>query len=322
MSLIIHLLTSTSPVVLGLIFGAIGVIIYLYAANQTDDNEENDTDNKFANVTKTRIITRKEVAEHCEIDDLWVIIDNKVYDLTKFVPNHPGGEKAIAKHAGGDATKGFYGIQHPERTFFEIEDYLIGAVPEKERMQKLSLDEIKKHDKNDDLWLIVDERVFDVTSFATQHPGGIDPLLKNSKGRDATLAFFGKQHKPYVYPMINQYFIGYVFNEGDEDFISSNKKKQNCEAKVKLWREQYTLSDVAEHKTEKDAWIAIDGQVYDITQFVNSHPGGDVILEHVGTDASVEFKNVGHSSSARELLKGYFIGLLVEKKTDFWDEHK
>lgn len=317
MSLILHLLTSTSPVVLGLIFGAIGVIIYLYMANKSDDEEDNDnsSDNKFANVTKTRLITREEVSEHYTTDDLWVVIDNKVYDLSKFVPNHPGGEKSIAKHAGGDATKGFYGIQHPERTFFEIEDYLIGAVPENQRMKYLSTEEIKKHNKSDDLWLIVDERVFDVTRFVNQHPGGLDALLNNSNGRNATAAFFGKQHKPHVYPMINEYFVGYVFNEGvDEDFVNSNKKKIACEAKVKLWREQYTLSQVAEHKTETDAWIVIDGSVYDVTSYVGEHPGGDIILDHVGTDASVAFKD--HPPYVRDLLKGYFIGLLAteEKK--------
>ena len=36
--------------------------------------------------------TRKEVAQHNQDNDLWVIINNKVYDLTKFSKIHPGGK--------------------------------------------------------------------------------------------------------------------------------------------------------------------------------------------------------------------------------------
>ena len=44
------------------------------------------------------------------------------------------------------------------------------------------------------------------------------------------------------------------------------------------------------------------------------HPGGeDVILEHAGRDATIVFKEVGHSDDAKSLLKHHFIGLLVHK---------
>ncbi|XP_062094450.1 cytochrome B5-like protein isoform X2 [Humulus lupulus] len=50
---------------------------------------------------------------------------NKVYDVTSYVEEHPGGD-AILAHAGDDSTEGFYGPQHATRVFDMIEDFYIG----------------------------------------------------------------------------------------------------------------------------------------------------------------------------------------------------
>lgn len=45
---------------------------------------------------------------------MWVIIHDKVYDLTEFLPEHPGGQKIIMKYAGKDGTKAFEPIHPPD----------------------------------------------------------------------------------------------------------------------------------------------------------------------------------------------------------------
>ena len=51
--------------------------------------------------------TIDEVAKHNNENDCWIIIDNDVLDVTNFLPDHPGGKRAILMYAGKDATEDF-----------------------------------------------------------------------------------------------------------------------------------------------------------------------------------------------------------------------
>ncbi|XP_060109728.1 cytochrome b5 type B [Heteronotia binoei] len=71
----------------------------------------------------------------------------------------------------------------------------------------------------------------------------------------------------------------------------------------------FTLAEVAKRNTEKETWLVIHGRVYDVTRFLNEHPGGEeVLLEQAGRDATESFEDVGHSADAQEMLTQYLIG--------------
>uniref|UniRef100_L2FT11 Mitochondrial cytochrome n=1 Tax=Colletotrichum fructicola (strain Nara gc5) TaxID=1213859 RepID=L2FT11_COLFN len=55
-----------------------------------------------------------EIAKHNSADSCWVIVHGKAYDVTDFLPEHPGGSKIILKYAGKDATEEFDPIHPPD----------------------------------------------------------------------------------------------------------------------------------------------------------------------------------------------------------------
>ncbi|KAL1198897.1 Cytochrome B5 isoform D [Cardamine amara subsp. amara] len=84
----------------------------------------------------------------------------------------------------------------------------------------------------------------------------------------------------------------------------------------------FTLAEVSQHSSSQDCWIIIDGKVYDVTKFLDDHPGGDeVILTSTGKDATDDFEDVGHSTTAKAMLDEYYVGDIdsatVPTKTKF-----
>lgn len=51
--------------------------------------------------------TLEEVAKHTTKDDCWVVVNGQVLSVSSFLPDHPGGERAIMLYAGKDATEEF-----------------------------------------------------------------------------------------------------------------------------------------------------------------------------------------------------------------------
>lgn len=88
--------------------------------------------------------------------------------------------------------------------------------------------------------------------------------------------------------------------------------------------ENYTIEQVKSHNSKDDCWTIINDSVYDITSYVERHPGGDEILKACGEDATTLFTSridedgddVGsgtpHSSSANQQLKQLNIGTLTQ----------
>ncbi|XP_076930180.1 cytochrome b5-like [Bidens hawaiensis] len=75
----------------------------------------------------------------------------------------------------------------------------------------------------------------------------------------------------------------------------------------------FVFDEVAKHNKLDDCWLIISRKVYDVTLFMDDHPGGgDVWLRATGKDATVDFSDVGHSAIAREKMKKYYVGEIDE----------
>uniref|UniRef100_A0A0N5BVB7 Cytochrome b5 heme-binding domain-containing protein n=1 Tax=Strongyloides papillosus TaxID=174720 RepID=A0A0N5BVB7_STREA len=72
---------------------------------------------------------------------------------------------------------------------------------------------------------------------------------------------------------------------------------------------EFSSAEVALHNSKESCWIILNDKVYDVTKFLDEHPGGgEVILDQAGKDATEAFNDVGHSSDAIEMAKDYLIG--------------
>jgi cytochrome b involved in lipid metabolism len=78
---------------------------------------------------------------------------------------------------------------------------------------------------------------------------------------------------------------------------------------------KYSLKEVEGHRDKKSCWIVISDNVYDVTKFLEEHPGGEeVLLEQAGKDATENFEDVGHSTDARTMMKDYLVGEIIDEE--------
>ncbi|CEP12443.1 hypothetical protein [Parasitella parasitica] len=82
---------------------------------------------------------------------------------------------------------------------------------------------------------------------------------------------------------------------------------------------EYTIKDVSKHRNSDSCWVIYKNKVYNVTEFIQDHPGGDdLILDYAGQDVTAVMKDVlehEHSDSAYEILEEYCIGNVVEDTT-------
>ncbi|KAJ5901684.1 fatty acid hydroxylase [Penicillium taxi] len=76
----------------------------------------------------------------------------------------------------------------------------------------------------------------------------------------------------------------------------------------------FTVADVKSHDNAESCYITIGRKVYDVTEFVQDHPGGgDLVLEYAGKDVNDILKDTAshkHSEAAYDILEDYQVGFL------------
>jgi L-lactate dehydrogenase (cytochrome) len=87
------------------------------------------------------MLSGEEVAKHNNKDSCYVIVHGEVYDVTEFLPEHPGGQAIILKYAGKDATEAYDPI-HPPGT---LEDNL----PKEKCLGKVDMSTVQKEEKQE-----------------------------------------------------------------------------------------------------------------------------------------------------------------------------
>lgn len=77
-----------------------------------------------------------------------------------------------------------------------------------------------------------------------------------------------------------------------------------------------TQDEVAQHHSPDDCWLIVDGLVYDLTNWVKQHPGGDILAILAGEDASA-LVHSAHFENVIPMLKRFQIGYIENYQPHF-----
>ena len=203
-------------------------------------------------ITKPIASITDEVLLHSTPEDCWTIINGELYDVTSYIPLHPGGASAISQACGVDATdlfktKGGGGSDHSSFAYnllqqMRIQQQTSNGTNETTDMsgsanadqsagqnstqtqQQASQDcistEISQHSSSGDCWIIIQDNVYAVSSYAPLHPGGAQKIT-NYCGEDATSAFFTKdgtgQHTSFAIGLLDNYYKGTICSQSSQE---------------------------------------------------------------------------------------------------------
>jgi hypothetical protein len=90
----------------------------------------------------SRVYSQEEVDKHNSKNDKWVVIHDKVYDISKYVKDHPGGEEILMEL--GDRTEIFEDIGHSKDAKLKLKEFYIGDLKKKTEVEIKKSEEEKK----------------------------------------------------------------------------------------------------------------------------------------------------------------------------------
>jgi len=96
------------------------------SSSSSNSEESSSASSSSSENNSTNLITMAEVRNHNTEDDLWMVLENKVFDLTDFVSIHPGGPGYLTMNAGMDGTDPFQDVHFGIFSRAEVMEYYIG----------------------------------------------------------------------------------------------------------------------------------------------------------------------------------------------------
>ncbi|BFZ19685.1 hypothetical protein BsWGS_22724 [Bradybaena similaris] len=129
----------STPIKRGLLSWAL-TALQVSPENKNSDKDDLNPHTQFVNVNSEVSLdadnkenaqpsfSRKEIADHCSSQSCWMVINNKVYDVTRFLRMHPGGEDIMLEYGGHDATSAFIDKGHSRDGYEMLSEYCIGRV--------------------------------------------------------------------------------------------------------------------------------------------------------------------------------------------------
>lgn len=190
----------------------------------------------------------------------------------------------------------------------------------------LSTSVIAQHNVENDCWLLIEGKVYDVSTYMIAHPGGKAIIIPYC-GKDATTAFATKDgqgsHSSFAQTELQSLYVGtldmplsQIENSNANTTTETNTTSTPTSSTNTTTPTTSVVLDtatIAQHNTASNCWIIISSTVYAVSSYLSAHPGGSAIVtQYCGKDATAAFGNRGgtgtHSSFANSQLAQYAIG--------------
>ncbi|GAC1465877.1 MAG: bifunctional P-450/NADPH--P450 reductase [Chloroflexota bacterium] len=212
-----------------------------------------------------------------------------------------------------------------------------GTLVEASHLPQYDWEEILKHDKSGDFWIVFRDGIYDVSEWMYRHPGGAEILI-DAWGHDVTDLFESIGHTSEACLLTEAFKVG-VLKPGSKPPIEVGQPIMTVpegqkvrgpgahQAGPKLrplpapenapddTRElpEYDWDEIVRHDKPGDYWVAMWGGVYDVSEWIYHHPGGaEVLIGTYGHDASSVFGKAGHSDEAWNLAQSFKVGRLKQ----------
>lgn len=153
----------------------------------------------------------------------------------------PGGWMERVKKAGGNLANGFWGekLEGEEQNAAEVEKPKEICMTKEGLKVPITIDELRKHDKEESPWFVLNGEVYDGTKFLEGHPGGAQSIV-SAAGVDATEEFMAI-HSETAKAMMPDYHIGSLddaariaLTAGDAETGGSNEPREHF-LQSKVW---------------------------------------------------------------------------------------
>ncbi len=262
--------------------------------------------------------TTTQVSAHNKQTDCWIIISNKVYNVTSFMASHPGGVSAIANRCGTDSTNVFTtsaGHAHSSYAYSLLPTYFVSnldttvvkpvvndttapSVPTGLSVSSISTSQINLS------WSASTDSV-GVTGYKIYRNGVYFDSVVSTSYSNTNLS-----------PSTSYSYTVSAYDAAGNNSAQTASKSATTDAPPVVQTptngSAYTTAQVATHNVQSNCWIIILGKIYNVTSFMASHPGGvSAIANRCGTDSTNVFTTSAwhaHSSYAYSLLPTYYVG--------------
>ncbi|CAK9056151.1 Cytochrome b2 [Durusdinium trenchii] len=248
---------------------------------------------KAPSMAISRNIPLSEVNRHCIPEDCWVALNGKVYDLSEFMDRHPGGPTTIVDWAGKDASKFFNDIHKGVK----IESYLR---PESYQGD-LGLDESLMSDSfyHTLREARIDELKEELDRLLSQVSGGAKADSVQRLLQDKNVSSDLKQKLQRLETQKRAALDGEDYakaaeiKKAVEELLSHDDHAHLHDVPLDAGSSCIPLSEVARHNKPHDCWVALNGTVYDLTDFLTQHPEQrNAILAWAGRDATAVWNKI------------------------------